>query len=197
MSARRKFEIVALAIASAIVPANAFAHAVVYPRASEAGAFEKYILRVPNERDVATTRVEIRFPHSVRVVSFGDVPGWSLEIVTDSVKHITGAIWTGSLAPQRFAEFPFVAVNPKNAVKLIWPAFQTYSNGERVDWTGKEDGKQAASATIVGAVARGSTGMTLALLVCLGALVLGLTGLVLALRPEKNSHAVFSRDLNR
>ncbi len=185
MNARRRFVIVASVLASAIIPANA--HAVVLPKTSDAGAYEKYVLRVPNERDVATTRVEIRFPRSVRVVSFGDVPGWSLEIVTDSAKHITGAIWTGSLAPQRFVEFPFVAVNPKNAVKLIWPAFQTYSNGERVDWTGKEDAKQAASATVVGAAARGDAGLTLALWVCVAALVLSLAGLVFALRPETKS----------
>ena len=79
---------------------------------STSRAYEKYTLRVPNERDVATTKIEIRFPRSVRVISFEDIPGWSMEIVRDSVKHVIGAVWTGSLPPERFVELPFVAVNP-------------------------------------------------------------------------------------
>ena len=54
-----------------------------------AGAYEKYVLRVPNERDVPTNKVEIRFPEGLRVVSFGEVPGWKLQVLTDSVQNIT------------------------------------------------------------------------------------------------------------
>ena len=68
-----------LALAVIAVPAVALAHAVVYPKTSRPGAYEKYVLRVPNERDVPTTRVELRFPAGLRVVSFGDVPGWKLQ----------------------------------------------------------------------------------------------------------------------
>lgn len=170
--------------AALLLPAALDAQATVFPSESKSGAYEKYALRIPNQRDVATTRVEIRFPRSVRVVSFEEVPGWTLEIVTDSTNHITGAIWTGSLAPQRFVEFPFVAVNPKSAVRLVWPAFQTYSSGERVDWIGHEDAKQPASVTLVSDSSRASTGFVVALWVCLGALVLSLIALFLALRPE-------------
>jgi hypothetical protein len=90
-------------------------------RLSTLGAYERYVLRVPNEKAVATTRVELRFPAGVRVTSFADVPGWQLEVVTDSAKAITAAIWTGTLPPQRFIEFPFVAVNPKTDARLEWP----------------------------------------------------------------------------
>ena len=72
-------------------------------------AYEKYVLRVPNEKAIATTKVELHFPAGLRVTSFADVPGWQLEVVTDSAKAITAAIWTGTLPPQRFIEFPFVA----------------------------------------------------------------------------------------
>ena len=63
-----------------LIPSIALAHAVVFPRSSTPGAYEKYILRVPNERDVPTTRVELHFPPGLRVVSFGDVAGWNLQI---------------------------------------------------------------------------------------------------------------------
>jgi uncharacterized protein YcnI len=132
----------------------------VFPKTSNTGAYEKYVLRVPNEKAVATTKVEIHFPAGLRVTSFADVPGWKLEVTTDSAKAIVGATWTGTLEPQRFIEFPFVAANPKTDTKLEWPAFQTYADGERVEWTGPEGSKRPASVTTVGAAAGGSGGAT-------------------------------------
>src|SRR4051812_29140063 len=103
--ARRSPVALALAaIALVVAPAIALAHAVVFPKTSTTGAYEKYVLRVPNEKAVATVRVEIRFPADARVTSFGDVAGWQLEVQTDSAKRIVGAAWTGTLAPQRFVE---------------------------------------------------------------------------------------------
>jgi uncharacterized protein YcnI len=144
---------IAATLLAAVValPTLSWAHAVVFPKTSTVGAYERYSLRVPNEKAVATTRVELRFPAGVRVTSFADVPGWRLEIVTDSAKAITAAIWTGTLAPQRFVEFPFVAVNPRTDTRLEWPAYQTYADGERVEWTGPEGSKAPASATAIGA----------------------------------------------
>jgi uncharacterized protein YcnI len=139
--------------AVAALPTLSWAHAVVFPKTSATGAYEKYVLRVPNEKAVATTKVEIHFPAGLRVTSFADVPGWKLEIITDSAKAITGAIWTGNLPPQRFAEFPFVAANPKTDTKLEWPAYQTYADGERVEWTGPEGSKAPASVTTIAAAA--------------------------------------------
>ena len=120
-------------------------------KTSATGAYEKYVLRVPNEKAVATTKVEIHFPAGLRVTSFADVAGWKLEVITDSTKAIVGAIWTGNLPPQRFAEFPFVAANPKTDTKLEWPAYQTYADGEKVEWTGPEGSKSPASVTTIAA----------------------------------------------
>jgi uncharacterized protein YcnI len=139
------------AAALVLYATSAFAHAVVFPRRADPGAYEKYVLRVPNERDIETTRVEIRFPASVRVVSFADVQGWKLEVITDSAKSIVGAVWTGTLPAQRFVEFPFVAVNPKEATDIVWPTFQTYADGEKVEWTGAEGSDRPASVTHIAA----------------------------------------------
>lgn len=150
--------ILAIAAVSLVVPTIGYAHAVVFPRASTTGAYERYVLRVPNEKTSATTRVEIHFPADVRVTGFEDVPGWQLEVQTDSAKRVVGAVWTGTLAPQRFVEFPFMAANPKSATKLVWPAYQTYADGERVEWTGAEGTKTPASATTIAAASSGPTG---------------------------------------
>ena len=143
--------VAAVASAVAVLPTLSWAHAVVFPKTSTTGGYEKYVLRVPNEKAVATTKVEIHFPAGLRVTSFADVPGWKLEVLTDSAKAITGAIWTGTLPPQRFAEFPFVAANPKTDTKLEWPAYQTYADGEKVEWTGPEGSKSPASVTTIAA----------------------------------------------
>src|SRR5690242_140874 len=92
-----------------LIPSTAFAHAVVFPKASPGKAYEKYVLRVPNEKDVATTVVEIRFPKGLRVVSFGEVQGWHIDEIRDSSNAVVGAVWKGVLPPERFVEFPFVA----------------------------------------------------------------------------------------
>ena len=126
-------------------------HAVVYPASAKPGAYERYVLRVPNEREVPTTRVEIRFPSNVTVVSFGDVPGWTIEVQTDSAQRIIGAVWSGNLPAKRFVELPFIAVNPKTAAALTWPAFQTYADGERVEWTGAPGSDRPASVTEIAA----------------------------------------------
>lgn len=156
---RRAVPTALLAIALALLsPTLVLGHAVVYPKSATTGGYERYVLRVPNEKDVATTRVEIQFPAGLRVTSFADVPGWKLEVVTDSAKRIIGAVWTGDLPPQRFVEFPFVAANPKEATTLVWPAYQTYSDGEKVEWTGAAGTKRPASATtIAAAVASAAT----------------------------------------
>jgi len=171
-------------LACLVLPALALAHAVVFPKTSTPGAYEKYVLRVPNEKAVATTRVELRFPADVRVTAFGDVPGWQLEVLTDSAKRIVGAVWTGTLAPQRFVELPFVAANPKAATRLVWPTYQTYADGERVEWTGAEGTKRPASATTIAAAATAESGGAPRGLVWT-ALGLAIVSLGLALRPRE------------
>jgi uncharacterized protein YcnI len=173
-------------IAALTVPSIALAHAVVFPKTSSPGAYEKYVLRVPNERDVPTTRVEIHFPVGLRVVSFADVADWKLQVLTDSAQRITGAVWTGSLPKERFVEFPFVAVNPKDGTRLTWPTIQTYSNGEVVSWTDLDStAKTPVSATVVGDITpKTGTVSRAPLYISVVALMLALTAVGIALRAR-------------
>jgi len=186
-------------VVCALLPSVARAHVTVWPRSASHGAYERYVVRVPNEKDVATTRVEIRFPAEVRISSFLDVAGWKLEVLTDSAGKITGAVWTGNLPPKRFVEFPFVAVNPKEGARIVWPAFQTYAGNEVVEWTGPEGSKTPASVTTLSArpaaagaadtsaraAATSGGSSSVPLYVSLAALALALVSLGLSLRrPE-------------
>ena len=175
-----------LLLAILAAPSIVFAHAVVFPKTSTPGAYEKYVLRVPNERDVPTVKVELQFPQGLRVVSFGDVAGWKLQVLTDSAQRVTGAVWTGVLPKEHFVEFPFVAMNPKNSTSLAWPTFQTYQGGERVEWTSPDTAsKTPVSTTLISdptvipvKVSRTS------LYISIIALLFALTALGVALRPR-------------
>ena len=183
-----------LCAAGALVPSVADAHVTVWPRSAARGAFERYVVRVPNERNVPTTRVEIHFPAEVRISSFQEVAGWQLQVLTDSAGKITGAVWTGSLPAKRFVEFPFIGVNPKEGERVVFPATQTYEGGEVVEWSGPEGSKTPASVTtLTERVAAGSSGTgggsSTPLYVALAALVLGLVSLGLSLRRPAASPA--------
>ena len=157
------------------------AHAVVFPQRSAPGAYERYVLRVPNERPVPTVSVELSFPAEVRVVSFADVPGWTLTVRRDAAGNAVGATWTGRLGVERFVELPFVAVNPEEEGRLVWRAVQTYEGGERVSWTGPEDSERPASVTeVTGDAEGGDSSATLVL--AIAALAVGLASLGLVLR---------------
>jgi len=178
-----------LALAGILVaPSIVFAHAVVFPKTSKPGAYEKYVLRVPNERDVPTIKVELHFPGGLRVVSFGDVAGWKLQVLTDSAQRVTGATWTGGLPKERFVEFPFVAVNPKDSTSLAWPTYQTYEGGERVEWTGPDSSKTPVSSTMIGDPAAVPVEVSrTSLYISIIALALALTALGVALRPRRST----------
>jgi uncharacterized protein YcnI len=161
-------------IFAAAVAVIASAHATVSPTTSSVGAYERYVLRVPNESDAPTTKVEITFPADVRVISFADVPGWALQARMDSTGRALSAMWTGSLPPERFVEFPFIAVNPKASTHISWPVVQTYADGQRVEWTGPQGSDSPASVTVIsaraGATQRFPTILsTLALLIAIAA----------------------------
>jgi uncharacterized protein YcnI len=184
--------------ASALVPSVADAHVTVWPRSAARGAFERYVVRVPNERNVPTTRVEVHFPAEVRISSFLEVAGWQLQVLTDSAGKITGAVWTGSLPAKRFVEFPFIGVNPKEGDRVVFPATQTYEGGEVVQWSGPEGSKTPASVTTLTerpaagstvATNAGGAGSSTLLYISLAALTLGLVSLGLSLRHPSSSRA--------
>jgi uncharacterized protein YcnI len=175
--------LVALLLACSLIGARA----VVFPKTSTPGAYEKYSLRVMNERDIPTLQVEISFPAGLRVVSFGDVPGWKLQVLTDSTQRITGAVWRGVLERQHFVEFPFLALNPKDSISLSWPTYQTYEGGERVEWTSPDTSSKTPVSTTLVSEAIPLTPVKVSrtsLYISIIGLLFALTALGVALRPR-------------
>jgi uncharacterized protein YcnI len=186
-SRRAAAGIAALSLAVLVFSSLASARTVVFPRTSLPGAYEKYSLQVINERDLPTLQVEIRFPAGLRVISFGDVPGWKLQILADSTRRITGAIWRGVLERQHFIEFPFMALNPKDSVSLTWPTYQTYEGGERVEWTSPDTTSKTPVATTLVSEAPPLAPVKVSrtsLYISVIALLFALTAMGIALRPR-------------
>jgi uncharacterized protein YcnI len=125
------------------------AHVVVRPPQSTIGLDQKYTMRVPNEKQVATTSIQLTFPDAIVVSAIDEQPGWKLTVDKNAQGKIARATWTGSLAPGQVAEFTFTAHNPKSQTILEWNAIQTFQDGAKSEWTGPQGSKTPASRTTI------------------------------------------------
>ena len=150
---------VAALAATLTLAGAASAHVTLQPEEAPAGGFARLDVRVPNERDNAsTTKVEVQFPPGFAEVSTEPVPGWTAKItkrklakpvevegeqLTEEVATIT---WSGGeIGPGQFQDFGLsVGLPDKPGAKLTFKALQTYSGGEVVRWIGPPDAEEPA-----------------------------------------------------
>jgi uncharacterized protein YcnI len=208
----------ALVVSLALAPV-AGAHVTLNPNTVPADSFSRFAVRVPNERPGAdTTKIVLKIPDGLSFVSLQPKPGWTHtvtmvklakpitnddgETVTERIGSVT---WQGGkIAPGEFDEFGLSAKVPGEQGTLVFPATQTYSNGEVVHWVGAADADtpaprvtltaaqaEAAPATTTAAAPASDDGddggrdaLTLAL--AIGGLAAGLAalGIVLFRRPR-------------
>ena len=114
----------------------AVAHIRIYPNESTHGAREKYTMRVPNEKQVNSIRVEGEFPPELNVYDFEFKPGWKIDFKKDDKGKIVGATWTGKIQPYEFVEFGMLGLNPKEGASLTWKFVQYYDDGTKEEFTG-------------------------------------------------------------
>jgi periplasmic copper chaperone A len=150
----------ALAASLALIATpSAAAHVTLNPDRVAAGSFARFAIRVPNERANAdTTKLVVKLPAGLLFVSFQPKAGWTRSVtvqkldppVTVEGEKVTERIATvtwqgGEIAPGEFDEFGISAKVPAGAGKtLVFPAVQTYSNGEVVRWIGPESADEPA-----------------------------------------------------
>jgi len=114
----------------------ALAHIRIYPTESVLGVREKYTMRVPNEKQVATIRIEGEFPKNLKIYDFEFKPGWKVNIKKDAQGQIVGATWVGTIRPYEFVEFGMLGINPKQGDTLVWKFVQYYADGNKEEFTG-------------------------------------------------------------
>jgi periplasmic copper chaperone A len=153
---KRTIAPIATAVAVALIaPAAAAAHVTVQPTSAPAGAETVLNVRVPNERDDASTvKVDVRLPPGFVSASWESLPGWSVRAVKQKLskpiqtddgpidEQISEIVWTASgkstgIQPGEFRDFPLSVLIPgKPGQSLTFKALQTYSNGSVVRWIG-------------------------------------------------------------
>jgi uncharacterized protein YcnI len=148
----------AAAVIGTALPAAA--HVTVNPQEATQGGYAKVAFRVPNERDVATTKLEIALPEGqpVASVSTRPVAGWTVKVtkaklakpikredgeVTEAVSRIE---WTADNkdAQVQAGEFQEFEVSmgplPSDSDQMIFKALQTYADGQIVRWIEEPSG---------------------------------------------------------
>src|SRR3984957_14399912 len=129
-------------ILSLVVVPIAFSHIRIYPNESTFGAREKYTMRVPNEKQSPTIRIEGEFPAGLEVYDFEFKQGWKIDFKKNEKGKIIGATWTGNIAPYEFVEFGMLAINPKEGdAKMLWKFYQYYADGFKEELTAPPDAK--------------------------------------------------------
>ena len=123
------------AAAVMIIAAVVDAHVSISPSQSTQGATEKYTVRVPTEGTVATVGAELDVPDGVVVETVSVPAGWKYELKRNADKRIIGIVWTMTIPPGEFAEFSFVARNPRDQVQLVWGLRQRLADGKVEDFT--------------------------------------------------------------
>jgi periplasmic copper chaperone A len=147
----------------ALAPA-AGAHVTLQPSEAPAGGFTRLDVRVPTERDNAsTTKVVVQMPPGFLSASYEPEPGWDVELtmreldepveqfgeqVTEEVGRITftAAGEADAIGPGEFRDFGLSLGVPegRSGSMLTFKALQTYSNGEVVRWIGPPDSESPA-----------------------------------------------------
>lgn len=128
------------------------AHVTVHPEESSTDAWEKYSVRIPVEKDMNTTEVELKVPEGIDLVNVMPKENWDYELEKDDNDIITAVTWTATddgIGPNEFTEFYFVAANPSEPGEFSWEAYQTYEDDSVVEWTGDPDADEPASVTEV------------------------------------------------
>lgn len=130
----------------------ASAHVTVKPGSTAPGAWETYTIKVPVEKEIPTVKVALKIPEGLDFKQYRAIPDWKVELTKDSSDRITVVTWTAEgegILPGEFQQFEFVAKNPDGDAELAWDAFQYYSDGSIVEWTGGEGSEKPHSITQV------------------------------------------------
>ncbi len=136
-----------------LLAAPASAHVTVQGPGATQGGYTKMTFRVPTEKDIATTALQIVFPADAPLASARVKPhaGWTAVIakakpvtaLTDgdgnSVDEVVSSItWTAAkgagIGPTEFDEFEVSAGPLPKVDQMVFKALQTYADGSVVRW---------------------------------------------------------------
>lgn len=151
----RRFAVIAVASAALLagpLAGAAAAHVVVSGDGASQGGYATITFRVPTERDVPTTKIEIAMPQDTPIASVRvePVPGWDASLIKEppavpmtdddgaSVDEVVSrVVWTATgegILPGQFERFT-ISAGPLPATDTVtFKALQTYADGQVVSW---------------------------------------------------------------
>ncbi|WP_082079722.1 YcnI family protein [Williamsia herbipolensis] len=130
-----------LGLGAALAPAAASAHVTATSPGLAQGGYGVITFNVPNETDTntTTTSLTITLPN-LKSARPEAIPGWQAAVTKDpTTDEATSVTWTTTpgatgVAPGQFQRFVLSAGPLPEKESVTFPAVQTYSDGERVDW---------------------------------------------------------------
>lgn len=131
---------------------SASAHVTVSPSSSAPGSWETYSIKIPSEKDLPTIKVALKAPEGFDFKQYRPVPDWKVALTKDETGRITTVSWSAEkhgIGPGEFQKFEFIGKNPDSEANLAWDAFQYYSDGSIVEWTGEVGSDKPHSITII------------------------------------------------
>lgn len=141
----RVLSLVCLTILAWSAPTAAFAHVGVKTDNARPGAVGVLTIHVPNESDSAdTVKVELQLPDGFEFVDAKANRGWQ---VTSAGRVVT--IEGGTIPPGGERDFRIRVRNAGERGEYAFPAIQSYSDGERVRWTGAKGSDSPAPVLVV------------------------------------------------
>ncbi|MEK4109019.1 YcnI family protein [Paenibacillus sp. FSL H7-0942] len=132
----------------------ASAHVTVSPSVAQTSAWQTYTIKIPSEKELPTTKITMKVPEGVAFKQYQPLAGWKITTEKNDSNEVTSITWEidgdneGILAGQ-FQQFNFVAQNPKAEAEVAWDAFQYYSDGSIVEWTGQPSDANPHSITTI------------------------------------------------
>ncbi|GMK41075.1 hypothetical protein PCCS19_41310 [Paenibacillus sp. CCS19] len=156
----KKFAVAAtMAVSMLAFSGIASAHVTVQPTQVQAGTYQVLAVRVPSEeKDINTVKIKVNVPAEINVSRVEPKPGWKYELERSADNVITSIIWTAEgsgLAATEFTDFRVSGKVAEDATQLVWKAYQTYSDGQVVEWVGGDGADKPASVTTVTPAAEG------------------------------------------
>ena len=86
-----------------------------------------------------TTGADVEIPEGVTVETIAVPAGWKYEAKRQG-ERIVAITFQMDIKPGEFAEFAFVARNPRDKDQLVWKLRQRFADGTVTDWTTAPNG---------------------------------------------------------
>ncbi len=143
---RRPLTLATALLAFLAVASSASAHVQILPATATVQQAQEFTVRVPTERPLPTTAVQVTFPSEVAVYSFAPPPaGWRATKIQRDGRFVGVKYTGGSIPVNQYLDFHFLGTPTKDGTS-VWKSLQTYADGQVKPWTGKPEATGAVSA---------------------------------------------------